>query len=282
MSPEQARGRAADKRSDIWAFGCVFYEMLTGRRAFEGSETSDTLAAVLKSAKARWRPRRLYSTRSQQGSGRPSFAKTATGGISTRGHLAYMAEGTMMAVRFDLKKMEVSSGAVPVVEGIHSSGPEVGHATQDAMSNTGVLAYVPGSSGVRRDDVFLYDRKGGMTALKLPPGEDPHPRVSPDGQRIALETRADKLRAILHLRPLGRELTATSYLRREQSPAHLVRRRQASGLSVRSRRRSGHLLAAGGRRDRRTADAIRAPAPRTCPNRGRRGRMCLFSAPTEN
>ena len=48
MSPEQARGREADKRSDIWAFGCVLYEMLTGRRAFEGNDTSDTLAAVLR------------------------------------------------------------------------------------------------------------------------------------------------------------------------------------------------------------------------------------------
>lgn len=44
MSPEQARGKEADKRSDIWAFGCVLYEMLTGQRAFEGSEVSDTLA----------------------------------------------------------------------------------------------------------------------------------------------------------------------------------------------------------------------------------------------
>jgi hypothetical protein len=49
MSPEQARGRAADKRSDIWAFGCTLYEMLTGTRAFGGEELTDTLAAVLKS-----------------------------------------------------------------------------------------------------------------------------------------------------------------------------------------------------------------------------------------
>ena len=49
MSPEQAKGRAADKRSDIWAFGCVLFEMLTGRRPFEGQEISDTLASVLKS-----------------------------------------------------------------------------------------------------------------------------------------------------------------------------------------------------------------------------------------
>jgi serine/threonine-protein kinase len=49
MAPEQAKGRAADKRSDIWAFGCVVYEMLTGHRAFEGEDISDTLANVLKS-----------------------------------------------------------------------------------------------------------------------------------------------------------------------------------------------------------------------------------------
>jgi hypothetical protein len=49
MSPEQAKGRPADKRSDIWAFGCVLYEMLSGKRAFEGEDVSDTLAAVLKS-----------------------------------------------------------------------------------------------------------------------------------------------------------------------------------------------------------------------------------------
>src|SRR5260370_31222113 len=48
MSPEQARGAAADKRSDIWAFGAVFYEMLSGRQAFSGDTVSDTLAAVLR------------------------------------------------------------------------------------------------------------------------------------------------------------------------------------------------------------------------------------------
>ncbi len=48
MSPEQARGAAVDKRTDIWAFGCVLYEMLTGARVFGGDEISDTLAAVLR------------------------------------------------------------------------------------------------------------------------------------------------------------------------------------------------------------------------------------------
>jgi serine/threonine protein kinase len=47
MSPEQARGKAVDKRADIWSFGVVLYEMFTGRMLFHGETVSDTLAAVL-------------------------------------------------------------------------------------------------------------------------------------------------------------------------------------------------------------------------------------------
>ncbi|MEZ5320401.1 MAG: protein kinase [Vicinamibacterales bacterium] len=47
MAPEQARGKAVDRRADIWAFGCVLYEMLTGRRAFDGEDVSLTLSQVL-------------------------------------------------------------------------------------------------------------------------------------------------------------------------------------------------------------------------------------------
>ncbi len=47
MSPEQARGKAVDKRTDIWAFGCVLFEMLTGLRAFNGETSSDVIASIL-------------------------------------------------------------------------------------------------------------------------------------------------------------------------------------------------------------------------------------------
>lgn len=49
MSPEQARGKKVDRRADIWAYGCLLYEMLTGQKTFEGETVSDVLAAVIKS-----------------------------------------------------------------------------------------------------------------------------------------------------------------------------------------------------------------------------------------
>src|SRR6202140_4768753 len=48
LSPEQARGKAVDKRTDIWAFGCVFYELLTGKEAFHGEDVTEILAAVVR------------------------------------------------------------------------------------------------------------------------------------------------------------------------------------------------------------------------------------------
>ena len=57
MSPEQARGKSLDRRTDNWAFGCCLYEALTGRKAFEGETVTDTLAKVVQNDPDWERPR---------------------------------------------------------------------------------------------------------------------------------------------------------------------------------------------------------------------------------
>ncbi len=104
------------------------------------------------------------------------------------GHIVYAVEGTLMAAAFDLATLEVKSAAVPVVEGVRRTTVSAGAEAQFALSPSGVLAYVPGPARAGRDDVFLFDRKGGGEALNMPPGSYGNPRVSPDGKRIALET----------------------------------------------------------------------------------------------
>ena len=104
------------------------------------------------------------------------------------GHLVYMVQGTMMAVPFDLKRLQVTGGPVPVVEGVRRGASSVGGAMQAAVSDSGTLAYIVGPARAGRDDIWLFDRKGGATPLKLAPGTYFFPRVSPNGKRLAFET----------------------------------------------------------------------------------------------
>ena len=104
------------------------------------------------------------------------------------GHLVYMLQGTLMAVPFDLKRLQVAGDRVPVIEGVRRGASSVGGAMQAVISDSGVLAYLAGPSRAGRDDIWLFDRKGGATPLKLAPGTYFFPRVSPNGKRLAFET----------------------------------------------------------------------------------------------
>ena len=123
MAPEQARGRPVDRRADIWAFGVVLYEMLTGRRAFEGEDVSITMASVLKDD-VDWRPLPSDLPPGVHRLLRRCLEK------DPRRRLASMADA-----RFELEEAE-AVGAAPAVSATGTSGAS-GAAGAAAVGGTG-------------------------------------------------------------------------------------------------------------------------------------------------
>ncbi len=107
--------------------------------------------------------------------------------VST-GHLVYSREGTLMAVLFDPDQLEISGSPVPVIEGIRSPVRAFGGA-QLTISKTGALAYVVGSADESEGTLVWVDRQGISEPLAAPLRDYEYPRVSPDGQRIAVGIR---------------------------------------------------------------------------------------------
>jgi eukaryotic-like serine/threonine-protein kinase len=109
------------------------------------------------------------------------------------GHLVYMIDSTLMAIGFDLRKLELYGAAAPVVEGIRMNSRgviNVSSAGQFALSTTGVLIYIPGPSvaGVFNQSLGLSDRTGTVKPLGLQPGSYRFPRISPDGKEVAFQS----------------------------------------------------------------------------------------------
>jgi Tol biopolymer transport system component len=105
------------------------------------------------------------------------------------GHLVYALGGVLFAVPFDLGRLAVTGGPVPVVEGVKRSQGTTGTA-HFSVSSTGSLVFVPGpaSTSSALSGLALVDRNGAVQPLKLPPGAYEYPRLSPDGKRIAFGT----------------------------------------------------------------------------------------------
>ncbi len=101
------------------------------------------------------------------------------------GHLVYMHEGTLFAVPFDLKRLEVTGPPAPMLDGVITN-PSFGGA-QFSFSETGNLVYVAGRAEVQNVSIYWMDREGKFQPLRETPGEYYNPAFSPDGKRLALE-----------------------------------------------------------------------------------------------
>ena len=132
--------------------------------------------------------------------------KTATrkvlvdGGSDARylptGHIVYVMGGVLFAAPFDLRRLNLTGGAVPIVEGVQrASSTGTAHFS---VSATGSLVYLPGSPSASSaaQDLALIDRKGAGEPLQLPPGGYGFPRVSPNGKEVAF-TSDDGKEAII-------------------------------------------------------------------------------------
>jgi eukaryotic-like serine/threonine-protein kinase len=179
MSPEQARGKSVDKRSDIWAFGVVVYEMVTGSQLFSGETVSDTLAAVLTKepefdeVPARFRP--LL---------RSCLIRDPKNRLRDIGSVAALLEAVSET---ELKPAAVKSARTAWICA----------AIATAIM---ILLAVP---------AFLYFRTERTPKLKryhlaLPPMSDDHSlTVSPDGRSIAFLATSTGTAASLYLRDIG-------------------------------------------------------------------------------
>jgi len=218
MSPEQARGLPVDKRTDIWAFGCVLYEMLTGEAAFAAATVSDTIAAVL-GRDPDWRAlpagvappvRRLLERCLERD------PKRRQRDIADARHDLDAASVAVDAAAATTRRRWVAAGAIAAAA--LAAGGAIGwrigtrNATQPAASRTGaaltrltwdaglatdpalapdgsLVAYASDAAGQGDLDLWLQ-RVGGGTPLQLTSDrfDDREPAFSPDGASIAFRS----------------------------------------------------------------------------------------------
>jgi len=102
------------------------------------------------------------------------------------GHVIYAVAGTVFALPFDLKKLEATGGAVPMLDGVMRS--PISGGAQLSVSDNGTLVYLPGDAVVRlpRRTLAFADHSGKTEMLPLPPAAYESPRMSPDGKQIAV------------------------------------------------------------------------------------------------
>ena len=170
MSPEQARGLTVDKRTDIWAFGCVLYEMLTGRVAFSGDTISDSIAKILE--------------REPDWSALPSTTPTPIRRLLLR----CLAKDSKQRLR-DFGDIRIEIDAIDeVVPGVPASVPGVRRrATWLPWVALVVLALAGGAWQARRSLTTQEHPLANATFSRVTnwEGTEEHAEISPDGRFVA-------------------------------------------------------------------------------------------------
>jgi Tol biopolymer transport system component len=233
MAPEQAKGKAVDRRADIWAFGCVLYEMVSGRRAFNGESSSELIAAVLMSEPD------LTSL--------PAHVSPAMTRLIQR----CLEKDPRQRLR-DIGEARIALAAPQVAD---PPAPARGKAAPSRVSRVSASAWVAGGVLAGAALVWLVNGRAVPTpASPLPefslkrltelPGAEMHPDVSPDGRQVLFSSSAAGNRDIYLLRVGGAQpinLTAKSLADDEQgtfSP-------DGERIAFRSERDGGGLFVMG-------------------------------------
>ena len=193
MSPEQARGKPVDKRCDIWAFGCVLYEMLTGRRPFAGEDVTDTIAAVVR-AEPEW-------------DALPSQTPAAVRRVLKRCLEKQVRERLphIGAARLDINEALGSTG-----DSTPSASPRPTHSTRLAWSIAAMLGLA--LAAIAAFSAVMYLRAplpvANVYRSNLSPLSNAttdfasHLALSPDGRQLAFVARDAGDRPMLWVRPL--------------------------------------------------------------------------------
>ena len=175
MSPEQARGKAVNKRTDIWAFGCVVYEMLTARPAFPGETTSDTIAAILEH-EPDW-----------------SVLPAPTPAGIRRLLQRCLEKDPKRRVR------DIGDARLEIEEALGSPGaspkrevPQASRRVRWAATAAGLLvATVAAAWSLQRTEYFWRDPLGGAIPTRLTNFEGHHAAISRDGKFVAFLSDRD-------------------------------------------------------------------------------------------
>jgi serine/threonine-protein kinase len=138
-----------------------------------------------------------------------SSGKFITGGTSGRGYLLYVSHGRLVAVRFDLSRLETIGTPVPVVEG--AAIDSTSGAGQFSISTNGTLVYVPGVAENEEDAIDWMTADGSISPLRAAPADWQNPNFSPDGTMLAMDISDGHQRDVYAYEWGGNRLTQLTF-----------------------------------------------------------------------